>query len=117
MVNQVELTGKEVEQLQQQQENRVHEIGRLEESQQFLREEVAKRQQEQSELRQQFAEKDTQGVQIDKRRVQLQVDIDGIGQELLDAEVQLLEAHRHFALAEDETGMLEMERSELVEER
>ncbi|HBO89819.1 MAG TPA: chromosome segregation protein SMC, partial [Acidobacteria bacterium] len=113
----VELTGKEVEQLQQQQAKRVHEIGRLEESQQFLREEVAKRQQEQSELRQQFAEKETQGVQIDKRRVQLQADIDGIGQELLDAEGQLLEANRHFALAEDETGMLEMERSELVEER
>ena len=117
LVNLVELTGKEVEQLQQQQANRVHEIGRLEESQQFLREEVAKRQQEQSELRQQFAEKETQGIQIDKRRVQLQADIDGIGQELLDAEGQLLEANRHFALAEDETGMLEMERSELVEER
>ena len=117
LVNLVELTGKEVEQLQQQQAKRVHEIGRLEESQQFLREEVAKRQQEQSELRQQFAEKETQGIQIDKRRVQLQADIDGIGQELLDAEGQLLEANRHFALAEDETGMLEMERSELVEER
>ena len=117
LVNLVELTGKEVEQLQQQQAKRVHEIGRLEESQQFLREEVAKRQQEQSELRQHFAEKETQGIQIDKRRVQLQADIDGIGQELLDAEGQLLEANRHFALAEDETGMLEMERSELVEER
>ena len=117
LVNLVELTGKEVEQLQQQQAKRVHEIGRLEESQQFLREEVAKRQQEQSELRQQFAEKETQRAQIDKRRVQLQADIDGIGQELLDAEGQLLEANRHFALAEDETGMLEMERSELVEER
>ena len=117
LVNQVELTGEEVDQLQQQQENRVHEIGRLEESQQFLREEVAKRQQEQSDLRQQFAEKETQRAQIDKRRVQLQADIDEIGQELLDAEGQLLEANRHFALAEDETGMLEMERSELVEER
>ena len=78
---------------------------------------MAKRQQEQSDLRQQFAEKETQRTQIDKRRVQLQTDIDEIGQELLNAEGQLLEAIRHFALAEDETGMLEMERSELVEER
>ena len=117
LVTQVGLIGKEVDQLQQRQENRVHEIEQLEKSQQSSREEVAKRQQEQSDLRQQFAEKETQRTQIDKRRVQLQTDIDEIGQELLNAEGQLLEANRHFALAEDETGMLEMERSELVEER
>ena len=117
LVTQVGLIGKEVDQLQQRQENRVHEIEQLEKSQQSSREEVAKRQQEQSNLRQQFAEKETQRTQIDKRRVQLQTDIDEIGQELLNAEGQLLEANRHFALAEDETGMLEMERSELVEER
>ena len=117
LVTQVGLIGKEVDQLQQRQENRAHEIEQLEESEQSSREEVAKRQQEQSDLRQQFAEKETQRAQIDKRRVQLQTDIDEIGQELLNAEGQLLEANRHFALAEDETGMLEMERSELVEER
>ena len=117
LVTQVGLIGKEVDQLQQRQENRAHEIEQLEKSEQSSREEVAKRQQEQSDLRQQFAEKETQRTQIDKRRVQLQTDIDEIGQELLNAEGQLLEANRHFALAEDETGMLEMERSELVEER
>ncbi len=117
LVTQVGLIGKEVDQLQQRQENRAHEIEQLEKSEQSSREEVAKRQQEQSDLRQQFAEKETQRAQIDKRRVQLQTDIDEIGQELLNAEGQLLEANRHFALAEDETGMLEMERSELVEER
>ena len=117
LVTQVGLIGKEVDQLQQRQENQAHEIEQLEKSQQSSREEVAKRQQEQSDLRQQFAEKETQRTQIDKRRVQLQTDIDEIGQELLNAEGQLLEANRHFALAEDETGMLEMERSELVEER
>ena len=71
----------------------------------------------QTMIRQVLSEKDARFAQIETRREQMAVETDEIMTELTGTGAALDEAQRHFAIAEDETGVLEEKRLALLNEK